>query len=152
MKKKDWGYAVWTLFHTLAYKLKPEYSNEVIILFSHINSICRNLPCPDCREHATEYLSRINIKAVTSSREALVQFLYIFHNTVNRRLNMPIFPQNALDTMYSNANTRNVVAHFISIMNSNIHNEKLMMDTFRRQNYMNSFITYIGANSYKYNP
>ena len=31
------------------------------------------------------------------------------------------------------------------------NNEKLMMNSFRRQNYMNSFIRYIGENSYKYN-
>jgi len=151
MKKKDWGNAVWILFHTLAHKLKPEYNKEVPILFSHINSICSNLPCPDCQEHATEFLSRINVKAITSSREALIQFLFVFHNTVNKRLNIPPFPNESLNTMYSRANTRNVVSHFINIMSLNMNNEKLMMDAFRRKNYMNSFIRYINANSYKYN-
>lgn len=150
MKKKDWGNSVWLLFHTLAHKLKPEYKNEVPILFSHINSICNNLPCPDCQEHATTFLSRINVKAVTSSREALIQFLFIFHNTVNKRINTPQFPIESLNEKYSKANTRNIVSHFIAIMKSNMNNEKLMMNSFRRQNYMNSFIKYIGANSYKY--
>jgi hypothetical protein len=152
MKKKDWGNSVWILFHTLAHKLKPEYSSEVSILFSHINSICSNLPCPDCQEHATSFLSRVNKRLITSSRETLIQFLCAFHNTVNKRLNTPQFPSDALNALYSKANTRNVVAHFIGIMNSNMNNDKLMMNSFRRQNYMNSFIKYIGANSYKYNP
>lgn len=150
MQKKVWGNAIWLLFHTLAHKLKPEYSREVPILFAHINSICNNLPCPDCQEHASNFLSRVNIKAITSSKEALVEFLYIFHNTVNKRLSTPAFPKESLNAMYSRANTRNVVAHFIAIMNSNMNNEKLMMNSFRRQNYMNSFVKYIGANSYKY--
>lgn len=150
MKKKEWGNSVWILFHTLAHKLKPEYKNEAPILFAHINSICNNLPCPDCQEHAATFLSRINVKAITSSRETLIQFLFIFHNAVNKRLNTPQFTNEALSATYSKANTRNVVLHFINIMSSNMNNEKLMMDTFRRQNYMNSFIKYIGANSYKY--
>ena len=28
MNKQAWGNATWYLFHTLAYKLKPEYENE----------------------------------------------------------------------------------------------------------------------------
>ena len=151
MKKKDWGNSVWILFHTLAHKLKPEHSNEVLVLFSHINSICNNLPCQDCQEHATSFLSTVNKKTITSSRESLIQFLFIFHNSVNKRLNTPQFSNESLNALYSKANTRNVVSHFIGIMSSNMNNEKLMMNSFRRQNYMNSFIRYIGENSYKYN-
>ena len=151
MKKKDWGNSVWILFHTLAHKLKPEYSNEAPVLFSHINSICNNLPCQDCQEHATSFLSTVNKKVITSSRESLIHFLFIFHNSVNKRLKIPQFPNESLNALYSKANTRNVVSHFIGIMNSNMNNEKLMMSSFRRQNYMNSFIRYIGENSYKYN-
>ena len=42
MKKKDWGNAVWILFHTLAEKIKPEYTEELIVIVSHITSICNN--------------------------------------------------------------------------------------------------------------
>jgi hypothetical protein len=47
MKKKDWGNAVWLLFHTLSEKIKDEHVSELSILVSHISSICYNLPCPD---------------------------------------------------------------------------------------------------------
>jgi hypothetical protein len=150
MKKKDWGNAVWLLFHTLAHKLKPEYSNETGILFTHINNICNNLPCPDCQEHANKILSRTNKKAIASSKESLIQFLYVFHNMVNKSINTPEFPKEKLN-IYANANTRNVVAHFIKLMSSNMNNDKLMMDSFRRQNYMSVFINYIKMNGYKYN-
>ena len=150
MKKKDWGNAVWYLFHTLAFKLKPEYSKETTVLFYHINNICNNLPCPDCQEHATKILARTNPRAVTSSREALIIFLFTFHNIVNKSIQLPEFPKDSLN-MYERANTRNVVAHFINIMKLNINNSKMMMDSFRRQSYMNTFITYINTNSYKYN-
>jgi hypothetical protein len=151
MKKKDWGNAVWILFHTLAYKLKTEYSNETAVLFTHINIICNNLPCPDCLEHATNILSKVNKHAVTSSRESLIQFLCAFHNIVNKKITAPEFPKEQLN-IYATANTAKVVSHFIQIMSSNMNNDKLMMNSFRRQNYMNSFISYINTNGYKYNP
>lgn len=150
MKKSVWGNAVWLLFHTLAIKLKPEFNSETPILFSHIVAICNNLPCPDCQEHASNLLMRANHKAVTASRENLIHFLHDFHNVVNKRISTPVFSKEGLQK-YANANTKNVVAHFMNIMGSNMHNDKLMMQTFRRQNYMNKFINYIKTNSYKYN-
>ena len=44
----------------------------------------------------------------------------------------------------------NVVDNFIKIMSSNMNNNNLMMDSFRRQNYMQTFIAYINNNSFKY--
>lgn len=151
MKKKDWGNAVWYLFHTLAYKLKPEYNSEAWVLFGHIISICHNLPCPDCQEHASKILSSVNGRQVSATKDALIQFLYTFHNTVNKRIKVPEFSKEGL-TMYARANTQKIVAHFIHIMTANTNNEKLMMDAFRRQKYMTAFINYIKTNGYKYNP
>jgi len=150
MKKKDWGYAVWTLFHTLACKLKPEYSNEAAVLYNHITIICHNLPCPDCQAHATKILARVNAKQVSCSKEMLIHFLYTFHNIVNKSTGVPDFPKDGLN-MYNRANTQRVVAHFMRIMNTNMNNEKLMMDAFRRQKYMAAFTNYIKTNGYKYN-
>ena len=151
MKKKDWGNAVWYLFHTLASKLKPEYSSEALVLFGHIRTICHNLPCPDCQEHASKVLSSVNSKQVSASKDALIQFLYTFHNTLNKRIKVPEFPKEGL-SMYGRANTQRIVAHFINIMSANTNNDKLMMDAFRRQKYMTTFINYIKTNGYKYNP
>ena len=152
MEKKDWGRAVWYLFHTLAHKLKPEYSGETDALFNHINSICSNLPCPDCQEHAMKTLAIANRRVITSSKEALINFLHTFHNLINKRTKKAEFSKEALNDMYARANTQNVISHFIKIMSSNTNNDKLMMNSFRRQNYMKSFITYISTNGYKYNP
>ena len=152
MKKSEWGNAVWYLLHTLSYKLKDEYSSETVVLFSHINSICNNLPCPDCQDHAASVLSMTNKKHVTGSKEALINFLHTFHNIVNKKIKKPEFSRDALNEKYSRANTHRVISHFIQIMSSNMNNEKLMMNSFRRQNYMNSFVMYIKQNGYKFNP
>lgn len=151
MKKKDWGYAVWVLFHTLAHKLKPEYPLEPAILYKHIADICNNLPCPDCLEHANKVLSTVNVRQVALNKDTLIQFLYSFHNIVNKKINVPEFPKEYLN-IYAKANTSRIVTHFINIMNSNMNNEKLMMDSFRRQKYITNFVNYIKTNGYKYNP
>ena len=151
MEKKDWGRAVWYLFHTLAHKLKPEYSRETGVLFEHINSICSNLPCPDCQEHATKTLATANRRFIISSKETLINFLYTFHNLVNKRTKKPEFSLEALNEMYSRANTQKVIAHFINIMSKNANNDRLMMNSFHRQNYMKAFVKYIAENRYKYN-
>jgi len=149
MKKSEWGNAVWLLFHTLSYKLRHEYSSETVILFKHIKLICNNLPCPDCQQHAVKILSKSNSNIITASKDSLIQFLFSFHNIVNSHTKHAIFPKELLD-IYNNANTRNVVDNFIKIMSSNMNNNNLMMDSFRRQNYMQTFIAYINNNSFKY--
>lgn len=149
MKKKTWGNAVWFLFHTLAYKLKPEYSSEVSVIVSYIVNICNNLPCPDCSEHAIKLLSQVNTKSI-NTRDSLIHFLFTFHNMVNKKINTPDFSKDSLN-IYSRANTKNIVSHFINTMNLNMNNNKLMMDTFRRQNSLSNFVNYIRNNGYKYN-
>jgi hypothetical protein len=89
------------------------------------------------------------------SSETVVLFSHInsiFHNIVNKKIKKPEFSREALHEKYSRANTHKVISHFIQIMSSNMNNEKLMMNSFRRQNYMNSFVNYIKKNGYKFNP
>jgi len=150
MKKKDWGNAVWFLFHTLAEKLKDEYISELPILVSHITSICNNLPCPDCQKHASKTMELANKTAIASSKNDLIDFLWRFHNDVNRRTKQAFFSKESLDK-YKTANTINVVNNFIRIMIATSNNEKTMLYGFHRSIYMKKFIKYMNENSYKYN-
>jgi len=150
MKKKDWGNAVWLLFHTLAEKLKEEHTNELPILVSHIANICNNLPCPDCQQHASRTMNLVNKASISSSKEALIDFLWQFHNDVNKRTKTFYYPKESLNK-YKTASTFNVVKHFIAIMSATSNNEKTMLHGFHRGLYMKQFIDYINKNSYKYN-
>lgn len=151
MKKKEWGNAVWLLFHTLAEKLKDEYVSELPILVSHITSICNNLPCPDCQIHAYKTMTLVNKSTITANKEALIDFLWRFHNDVNKRNKTLFYAKESLDK-YKTANTYNVVKQFIAIMNAVSNNEKTMLYGFHRSLYMKQFIDYINKNSFKYNP
>ena len=150
MKKKDWGNAVWLLFHTLAEKIKTEHVSELSVLVPHIKGICSNLPCPDCQQHATRVMTQVNVGAITKSKEALIDFLWNFHNDVNRRTKAAYYSKESLDK-YKQANTVNVVKNFITIMTAASNNEKTMLYGFHRHIYMKKFIDYIKSNIDKYN-
>jgi len=150
MKKKEWGNAVWYLFHTLAEKLKPEFISELPVLVSHINSICNNLPCPDCQQHATEIMAKTNIAAISGTKEALIDFLWNFHNHVNKRSKAAFYPKESLD-IYKRANTINIIKNFINVMSAVSNNEKTMLFGFHRSLYINKFKEYIKNNIHKYN-
>jgi hypothetical protein len=150
MKKKDWGNAIWLLFHTLAEKIKPEHTSELSVIVSHITSICANLPCPDCQQHATRIMTQANKAAISSSKEALIDFLWKFHNEVNKKTNTFYYPKESLDK-YKTAHTVNVVKHFMQVMSATSNNEKTMLHGFHRNLFMKQFHDYIKINIHKYN-
>lgn len=113
-KPMKWGEPTWFLFHTLAYKIKDEYFMQIKNdLLNNCFMICRNLPCPMCAEHATEYMKKINFNAI-QTKEQLKDLFFNFHNTVNQRKGFPLFERNNLDSKYSIAVTKNIIQHFIN--------------------------------------
>ena len=150
MKKREWGNAVWLLFHTLAEKIKDEHISELPILVSNITIIFNNLPCPDCQQHASKTMNMVNKNAIASSKEALIDFLWKFHNDVNKRTKTLYYSKESLDK-YKTSNTRNVIKHFIKIMSATSNNDKTMLHSFHRGLYMKQFIEYVNKNINKYN-
>lgn len=111
--KLEWGEPIWTFFHTLAEKIKPEYyQKKSKELFDIITLICKNLPCPICTEHATNYLNKISILSL-KTKDDMKLMLFQFHNEVNKRKQYQQFPLSELDTKYANAVTINVMNKFI---------------------------------------
>ena len=148
---EEWGNATWYLFHTLAFKLKEEYNDIIPELCNHIVQICRHLPCPDCRSHATQTLANCR-KGNIKSKENLIIFLLQFHNIVNQRLKKPLFSREEHDKLYSRANTRLIVSNFSIIMSKNANNSKAMLDTFSRKRVVSQFLNYIYSVHFKFNP
>ena len=91
VKKMKWGEPTWFLFHTLACKVKEDCFQKVRgDLLNHIYSICVNLPCPMCANHAKEYMKNINFNTIRTKQD-LIDMLYVFHNAVNKKKNFPYF-------------------------------------------------------------
>lgn len=112
-KKMKWGEPTWFFLHTMAQKVKPEYFDTIRQGFlTQISTICRNLPCPDCANHASNYLDNSNFNRI-QTKEDLILFLYNFHNAVNAKKGYPLFSKSELHEKYSKANTMNIINYFI---------------------------------------
>ena len=132
MEKKVWGNTIWYLFHTLAEKINPDkFGEQKSNLFETVKIICRNLPCPDCSDHATKELKIVKIQNI-NDKEMFKLFLLEFHNRVNTRLNKPIFTLDELNSKYKTANLNGILHNFNIVYNAPISNEKLMAHSFHR--------------------
>jgi hypothetical protein len=146
-----WGAPFWFFFHTLAEKLKPElfYENRDAI-FGIIREICRNLPCPTCTSHATQYLNNINFNAI-QTRQDFIVMLYEFHNSINKRKNLPIFPYSELQPKYEKAIFINIVNHFMHFYKMEHRVIRLMSEDMHRRRSAKSILDWLHANQHIFN-
>lgn len=113
--KMKWGAPTWFFLHTIAHKIHPETFGEIRMeLLKMIYTICTNLPCPDCSQHATTYLNGINFNTI-QSREDLQIMLFTFHNSLNIKKGFVMFTREQLVGKYALANTANIFNHFITV-------------------------------------
>jgi hypothetical protein len=147
-KKLPWGEPIWFLFHTLAHKVK-EKSFHLIKdeLLNIIFLICNNLPCPDCANHATRYLQGVNFDTITT-KEQLKEMLFNFHNSVNMRKGLPIFPREQLDEKYNTAITVNIINNFYYNFDKSSHNQKMAANGFHRTRTIQRMKTWIAKHVY----
>lgn len=111
VKEMLWGEPTWFLFHTLAEKVKDEYFDEISSqLFNFIKQICNNLPCPECAQHASQYINGVNFDAIRNKNQLKI-LLFTFHNTINNRKNYDKFDYTDIDK-YGSAITINIIKNF----------------------------------------
>jgi hypothetical protein len=146
-KPMKWGEPTWFFFHTIAEKIKPEYfaeyKNEV---FEIIKNVCSTLPCPNCAQHATEYMQKINFQNIRT-KEDLQIMLWAFHNEVNKRKGFTIFPIEELSAKYKTALTRNIIQYFLYHHEDKHASFRMIADDYYRSrvsaNLRTWFIKYI---------
>jgi len=137
MDKKVWGNSIWYLFHTLAEKINAtKFQEQKNNLFAVVKIICSNLPCPDCSEHASKELQRVNINNI-NDKETFKLFLLEFHNRVNTRLKKQQFTLDELNNKYKLAKLNGILHNFNIVYNAPIPNEKMMAHSFHRNSQNN---------------
>jgi hypothetical protein len=147
-KKMKWGEPTWILFHTLAEKVNENTFSQIRVeLLNTIYSICANLPCPDCAEHATAYLNGINFKTI-QTKEQLKYMLYTFHNTVNAKKGVELFPISNLDK-YAQMNLITVIYTFMPFFQDKSNSIRMIANDFHRNRiasqlkiWFNAYISY----------
>ncbi len=149
VSKSVWGPCVWILFHTLAFKIVPsEFSSKKTDLINYIQRICSNLPCPECTQHAMEYMKQNlrRIDAITT-KEHLQEFLVDFHNAVNVRKGKPVFTYKQAEDKYRLAKTSSVIQYFFQIYGEKSNgNLKMFTNGFQKQLLLSEFSAWIVNN------
>jgi len=149
-KAMKWGEPTWFLFHTLSVKIKEdEFVRVKDELLNHVYSICCNLPCPICSDHAKEYLKSINFRAI-QSKSQLIDFFHQFHNMVNKRKNFEIFPRDQVEEKYGKAITKNIFLYFQNGFKDETYNPKHISDQYIRQRVLKGFNNWFYSNSYAF--
>lgn len=130
MSPNQWGPPIWTFFHTLAAKIREDSYNEVgPQIFNLIYKISRYLPCPECSEHAAQFLGSIKPQGYCSKTD-LQRLVFVFHNVVNKRKNKST-PGPEILEKYNNTNIIDAYNNFIAVYNTR-GNMKLLAETFQR--------------------
>jgi len=112
MSKAVWGHITWLFFHTLAEKVRDEHYEEARpTIRKTLLDMCASLPCPECSQHATQYLSRVDFGRIRT-RKDLKLMLFAFHNKVNRDLGKPQAGISQLDRYY-HADIDQIVSFFM---------------------------------------
>jgi hypothetical protein len=151
-KKMKWGEPTWYLLHCLAEKVKEEVFTSIRIdLLNLIFTICSNLPCPDCANHASEYLKNINYLNI-QTKQQLKNMLYNFHNTVNAKKRMPIFPRHELEVKYINMNFIQVIHTFMVHFEDKHKSIRMIANDFHRSRISQSMKQWFNNNISNFYP
>jgi len=128
-----WGAPTWTLFHTIPEKLTNQnFVENKTSIIQLITTICNNLPCPSCSQHAPQYMHKVNFNAIHTV-EDLKKMLYIFHNTVNERKKYAEYPYDELTGKYSVLDFNQVVNNFLFHFQKKTYAMNLIAQQISRQ-------------------
>ena len=131
-----WGAITWVFLHAVSYQVHSEHYQYIkVSLWNHIKQLCSNLPCPECASHATQYLKQVN---VPETKEHFIQFLFTFHNVVNRKLGKPPFSFQEM-TKYKTVNLTTAFYACKYAIKSQPYNPKMIMHKMKTQDSLYQF-------------
>lgn len=144
MSPSDWGPPTWIFMHTLAEKIKEDsFPTMGQQLISILVQICANLPCPECATHAKSFWSNVKISNIKTKQD-LIDLLFVFHNSVNKRKKTQAFRYESLQYYKS----KTVIATFNDfVKNFNTRgNMNLITESFHRTRFINSLKKWLMQN------
>jgi hypothetical protein len=148
MKPEIWGPPIWLFIHSLVFKLKDEmYVYVGNQLFNMIKRITSYLPCPECSQHAVNFLSGINTDTIKTKNE-LIRVLYLFHNSVNVRKNKPLYNFSDLNK-YESVNLQQAYNNFRKVYH-NRGNMNLLAESFQRDLLLKDLKIWLSHHSSKF--
>lgn len=91
MNTKRWGTPLWIFIHLFSNLIHESFflQNRIQVL-KLLHTLLHTLPCPQCDKDTQNYLKKHNLFHI-SSKAALIQYFFDFHNYVNKKLKKPEF-------------------------------------------------------------
>jgi hypothetical protein len=132
MTPKVWGPPIWIFLHSFSVNISEEgYARVGGQFFSFLTRICRMLPCPDCADHATKFISLVKLQTLKTKYD-MANMLCNFHNSVNKRKRLPFFHNLRLSS-YEKVNILSAFNNFViaftlpsqRLMNESLHRKML---------------------------
>jgi hypothetical protein len=91
----------------------------------------------------------VNFNAIQTQQQ-LKNLLFTFHNEVNKRKGMPLFPESELDSKYNNALLVPIIENFIFHFEDKHTGLKLLADNFIRQQVSKQLRSWFLQNLHKF--
>jgi len=149
MSKKVWGPITWITFHSLCELIKEEYfEEEKQNIINLIKSMCVNLPCPYCSQHASIHLKKMNFNKIKNKND-LKMCIWTFHNVVNKHTKHSEQPVSILDK-YKRANLNLVLDRLFTVYKRSYISNKYLMYKFHSSKVLNNLKTYMISNKHKF--
>lgn len=145
-----WGPNTWNLLHCLTIKIKDnEFNNIKNIIINNILNIISNLPCQECSKHGINFMNNVIIDNI-KSKEILIDLIFLFHNSVNKRCKKTQYNKDNLLDEYNSLNFKQVCKNFVNTYQVK-NNMKLLTISFNQKNVLKQFINFITKNINKFN-
>ncbi len=146
-----WGPPTWNLFHWIVENIQDKYYDEERSnIIMNIYEIISVLPCPNCRNHALEYINRYKIK-LTITKPELITYFFNFHNYVNISTKKSIESRLILD-QYEAIKLDKIVSLWLKYFNDSKH---INMNDFMLKKNINNckqkIKLYFNNNKHKFN-
>lgn len=147
MSKSVWGPPTWQILHCMVIKAKDIMTlPQIDELKKIIERVVSNLPCPICSGHAIAYFKKNNYANIKTLGH-LRQFMFLFHNNVNQRLEKPLFGYEEHLILYQNMNLEIVLKNMLQVyQHMNNTNITMMLYSFHRNSIIQDLNKYFIQN------
>ena len=148
MSSIKWGPPTWILMHTLIETINKKnvnFNNIKIQLFNIIKNICLFSSCPIAWHNSMFFFDKADHSTLNNIND-FKNFLYIFHNFINKKKNTLLFNYNNMN-VYENYNITIAYNNFVNAyVNNNIQINIKMKQTIKE---LNNFIIFLSQTEYK---